>query len=236
MLEKANCIVHCVSQMMLYVFHRAAARHSARQKTTPRCEKWLRAPRIPQLPQCRRYLKELVPLESDHNLAFGAMIPMFDELKEILLEYKTLDYDSFVIRPDKTDFTDKFKSYRFDVRALMRKSLKAAGLEKVNRWGEDESVTPHTFRYTFCSFCLGEGYDLDTVRKWAGHTAEHYGYLQADMIDLMGIRNNGTPPPQPDPEEREKSKQKNIYKKVTSLMKRFRVIIDDDGKGKGKRK
>jgi len=169
-------------------------------------------------------------------------IPIFPELETILRAYYPAvesDWDDHIVKPKAKEFLDDIRDYRFDHGWLLKNTLKQAGLTTVNRWGANDPVGSHTFRYTFVSWCLGRGYDIDTVRRWVGHTTkemtEHYGYLQPDKIDFLTAHSqtNGRPSPQLAPEEHAEPTRKASKKRmVTSLMQHSGVIIDGKEKGK----
>ncbi|MCC6797316.1 MAG: tyrosine-type recombinase/integrase [Candidatus Hydrogenedentes bacterium] len=106
-------------------------------------------------------------------------IPLHTRLAPILWKIKTIEPKGYIIKRDITEW--KTNSYRWNWRKSLTKTLATAELETVNRYGEDQNVTPHTFRHTFCSLLAQSGYTAYEIQKYAGHSdlkvSESYMHL-----------------------------------------------------------
>lgn len=117
-------------------------------------------------------------------------IPIHPELRALLNEYcSEYSADDYVVAPNKTN--SKYLEYRYNYQLPLDKTLKAAKMETVNKYGDNQPITPHIFRHSFCSNCLMSGLSIFEVAKYSGHTTkvleDTYGHLIVEKMNQISF-------------------------------------------------
>jgi len=109
-------------------------------------------------------------------------VPLHTKLVDLIRAHPgPKDPDAYIIQPEKVTWTNYM---RYEYVATLKKVLRAAKLETVQRGSAPQPVTPHVFRYTFVTLMRASknpSYSTWQLARMTGHKEEeildHYSHL-----------------------------------------------------------
>ena len=101
---------------------------------------------------------------------------------------KNIPNTDYIIKPDVKEWKADTRYPRWDPRKQFQTMLTKAGIETIERYGEEYKVNIHMLRHTFCSMLAQSGISAFKIQQYAGHhnikITEVYMHLAPEKENL----------------------------------------------------